>query len=112
MKDVSVAADQVQILIQSSKTDQLGKGRLISLETCGEVELCPVRALSQFLEVRATEGGVLFCHIDDYPQTRYQFWVVIVKALREIGLEGVKFGTHSFRIGAASTAAAMGYSGP
>lgn len=52
----------------------------------------------------------MFCHVDGSPLTRYQFWADTAKALRELGLDGVKFGTHSFRIGAVSTAAAMGYS--
>lgn len=109
---MTVSGGRLHILIRSSKTDQLGKGKSLVLETCGEAELCPVRALSQFLTVRKVGGGILFCHVDGPPLTRYQFWVVTSKALRELGLNGVKFFTHSFRIGVASAAAAMGYSAP
>lgn len=110
--DVSVSSDQVHILIRSSKTDQSGKGRSLVLNTCDIAELCPVKALTQFLSVRKTGKGVLFCHVDGSPLTRYQFWVVTAKALRNLGQEGIKSGMHSFRIGAASSAAAMGYSVP
>ena len=40
--------------------------------------------------------------------TKYQFWAVTKKALAALGLSNHQFGTHSFRIGAASTAAAAG----
>lgn len=54
-------------------------------------------------------GGVLFWHADGAPLTHYQFWVVTARALDILGLKGVRFGTHSFRIGAASMAGQMGY---
>lgn len=49
-------------------------------------------------------------HLDGTPLTKYQSWVVTAKALEALGLKGVKFGTQSFRIGAASTMAVIGYS--
>ncbi|XP_015262016.1 PREDICTED: uncharacterized protein LOC107106395, partial [Gekko japonicus] len=51
-------------------------------------------------------------HEDGSPLTKHQFWTVTTRALAKLGLSGVRFGTHSFRIGAASTAAALGYSPP
>lgn len=50
--NVSISGGCVQVLIRSSKTNQLGKRRSITLESCGEVDLCPVRTLSQFLAAR------------------------------------------------------------
>lgn len=66
-------------------------------------------AVGQYLAVRGGEPGYFFKHEDHAPLTRYQFWVVTAKALGNIGLNGVQFGTHSFCTGAASTAAQMGY---
>lgn len=57
--DVSVHDSQVHILIRTSKTDQAGKGRSLVLEACGEADLCPVRAMSQFLSVPKEGGGVV-----------------------------------------------------
>lgn len=53
--------------------------------------------------------GNLFCHGDDSPLTRSQFWSVTSKTFGKAGISGWKFGTHSFRIGTASTTAALGY---
>lgn len=53
--------------------------------------------------------GFFFQHADQVQLTCYQFWVVMAKALETLGLKGVRFGTHSFRIGAASTATQIRY---
>ncbi len=50
----------------------------------------------------------MFCHIDGQPLTRYQFQAVLRKALQQCGIKADSFGTHSFRIGAATTAALNG----
>lgn len=107
--DVAFTEGTVSIRIRGSKTDQKQKGATIQLGRCSDSELCPVTALGRYLELRGTEPGFLFCHEDGSPLTKYQFWAVTGQALARLGLQGVKFGTHSFRIGAASTAAAMGY---
>lgn len=108
--DVSMWEERISLVIRRSKTDQKGKGALVTLESCAAAELCPVSAMREFLGFRGTVPGWLFCHADSAPLTKYQFWAVTSLALSKLGLQGVKFGTHSFRIGAASTAAAMGYS--
>lgn len=99
----------LQLALQFSKTDQTGKGALISLGACDDTVLCPVLAVRQYLALHGATGGCLFLHKDLSLLTRYQFWWVTWKALDGLGLSGCQFGTHSFRIGAASTAAAMGY---
>lgn len=65
--------------------------------------------VKRYLAVRGEVSGFFFRHSDGAPLTRYQFWIVTARALESIGLSGVKFGTHSFRIGAASNVAQMGY---
>ena len=50
-----------------------------------------------------------FIHKEGTHLTKYQFWKMTDLALSRVGVQGMKFGTHSFRIGAASTAAALGY---
>ncbi|XP_054852797.1 uncharacterized protein LOC129341561 isoform X1 [Eublepharis macularius] len=109
LQDVRFVGEKVSLRIRSSKTDQHRKGSTVWLGSCADAELCPVRGLRAYLEKRGDGEGLLFRHCDESPLTRYQFWSVTGRALAKLGLEGFKFGTHSFRIGAASTAAAMGY---
>ncbi|XP_060089026.1 integrase/recombinase xerD homolog [Heteronotia binoei] len=107
--DVKIDQGQVVLTIRRSKTDQWRKGSVITLGQCTVHELCPVRAVRCYVRFRGLGDGPLFRHEDGSPLTKYQFWAVTSRALAAIGLKGVKFGTHSFRIGAASTAASMGY---
>lgn len=109
LADVHLGLPVVQLLLCFSKTDQLGRGTLISLAACADLTLCPVTPLCHLLAVRGQEAGYLFIHWDGTPLTKFQFWSVTRRALDRIGLSGCQFGTHSFQIGAASTATAMGY---
>lgn len=74
------------------------------LQPCYDPQSCPLKVLSSFLEFKGREPVLWFRHF-----TRHQFWAVTSRALQEIGLTGLEFGTHSLRIGAASMAAAIGY---
>lgn len=68
-----------------------------------------MEAICNFLQLRGTVDGPLFCHRDWAPITQFWFWTITSRALARMGLLGVRFGPHSFRIGAASMVAAMGY---
>lgn len=72
-----------------------------SAEKC----LCPVKVI----KIQGLQLGPLFIHGDDSFQTRHQFSTVLRKTLQYCGLDPGKFGTHSFRIGAATLAAAKGF---
>ena len=65
--------------------------------------------VSEIVQLRGNVGGDLFCQKDGLPLTQYQFWTVTSQGVKKAGIVGWKFGTHSFRISAASTAAALGY---
>ncbi|XP_067323906.1 uncharacterized protein [Anolis sagrei] len=107
--DVTIRDEQLQIRVRSSKTDQRAMGSLISLSKCADDDICPVFAVTQFITIRGSTPGYFFCHQHGGPLTKYQFWTLTAKALKLLGLGHLKFGTHSFRIGAASTAANLGY---
>ncbi|XP_067323141.1 tyrosine recombinase XerC-like [Anolis sagrei] len=107
--DVKIFQESMEVTIRSSKTDQGSRGQVLRLLKCGEEELCPVMAMTRFTALRGNGGGYLFCHQDGKPLTKFQFWAITAKALDLLGLGHLKFGTHSFRIGAASAAAVMGY---
>lgn len=109
LSDVVWSPEKLSVWVRRSKTDQVGQGALIELGVCSIKSLCPVGAMRSYLDLRGESKGYLFCHRDGFPLTKFQFWKITGLALDRVGLSGLRFGTHSFRIGAASTAAALGY---
>uniref|UniRef100_A0ABM5EUS7 Integrase/recombinase xerD homolog n=1 Tax=Pogona vitticeps TaxID=103695 RepID=A0ABM5EUS7_9SAUR len=109
LEDVAVWDGQVRVRLRSSKTDQYGKGNMVILGQCTLENICPVRAMKEFGIRRGTDRGYFFQHKNGSPLTKYQFWALTDMALESLGIKNMRFGTHSFRIGAASTAAALGY---
>ena len=107
---MKVRGGTVELVIRRSKADQMGKGRQLTLGKCSAKSICPVRATKAYLEYRGSEPGYFFQHADKSPLTKYQFWKLTGLALHKVGIPGARFGTHSFRIEATSTAAATGYS--
>lgn len=107
--DVNIQNNQLTLCIRCSKTDQLGKGVKVVVNNHGSI-ICPVQAMTKFLEVRPNFPGPLFCHFGGKPLTRYQFSAVLDKVIVAIGLESKYYKSHSFRIGAATTAADKGFS--
>jgi len=72
--------------------------------------ICPVTLMAQFLSVRPTQPGPLFCWADGSPILRSQFVEELNRSLAFCGLDSALYKSHSFRIGAASWAAAQGLS--
>ena len=108
MADIKIGKD-LTISIQGSKTDQQDKGTQLHLGTVGTpVAVCPVQAMREYLEVRPTSGECLFQHFNGRPLTRYQFQAVLKRATTCLGWDMSRFSSHSFRIGAATTAASHG----
>lgn len=97
----------VRIRIKRSKTDPFRKGIDLFVGKTGS-ELCPVAAMLDYLLSRRTGPGPLFLFQDGRPLTRPRFAEAIRSALNRAGMDQAKFCTHSFRIGAATTAAAKG----
>ena len=108
-EDVKLLLPRAMISLSGSKTDQDGKGQLIVLVNIPSLpDVCPVMLLSKFLEMSPGTAGSLFIHLDGSPVTRYQFQSVLKKAADFLGWQTSGFSSHSFRIGAATTAAANG----
>ena len=98
----------VFITLKQSKTDQLRKGITIVLGRTNKTPLCPVSALLSYLVVRGMVPGPLFVWSDGQFLTRAHFVREVKQALELAGADASDFNGHSFRIGAASTAAANG----
>lgn len=99
----------LQIKIIGSKTDQAMRGEQVCMRRAEKhPEVCPVLAMQAYLRVRPCGPGLLFKHFDGSPLTRYQFQAILKKGAKVLGWEVSRFTSHSFRIGAATTAALNG----
>lgn len=95
------------VTIKASKTDQFFQGAQVVLGATGS-DLCPVEALLDYLSSRGHGPGPLFILPDGGPLRRTQFVQEVQQALSASGLAGLNFNSHSFRIGAATSASAAG----
>lgn len=110
--DILYKKDKTAIFVQirRSKTNQAGKPIKICIQKSAEDELCCIKHMTAYLQLRPKHKGYLFCHQNKSPLTRYQFSSILAKAIRKLGLPGYQFKTHSFRIGRATDLAKSGFS--
>ena len=94
---------RIRVCIKASKTDPFRKGVQIFLG-----HLCPVAALLAYVAIRGKQPGPLFCFASGAYLTRDRFVQEVRKALSAVGLDQSKYAGHSFHIGPATTAAAVG----
>ena len=111
LKDISVdkqpVPDNFFVNLKFSKTDQFGKGASIVLART-DTNVCPVRALMSYLHVRGPTPGPLFLLSDGTPLTKSKLNTHLQHVLKQCGWSGI-FTLHSFRVGAATTAASLGF---
>uniref|UniRef100_A0A1X7VWD6 Tyr recombinase domain-containing protein n=1 Tax=Amphimedon queenslandica TaxID=400682 RepID=A0A1X7VWD6_AMPQE len=69
---------------------------------------CPVAALRDFLLLRPRTEGPLFIMEDSISLSRQGFIQAVHQALQDAGLNPSLYAGHSFRMGAATTAAVAG----
>ena len=97
----------IKVHLRRSKTDQFGNGVDVVIGKTGDA-LCPVPAVCAFMAERGTSPGPFFTFPDSTPLTKARFVGIVRAALEELGLPREQFAGHSFRIGAATTAAQAG----
>ena len=102
-QDLSV----VQVRLKQSKTDPFHRGVSIYLGRT-QTDLCPVVAILAYIAVRPAVNGPLFVFKDGSFLTRDRLVSAIRRALSAAGINTTGFSGHSFRIGAATTAAVVG----
>ena len=73
-------------------------------------ERCPIQAIVPYLIIRATQPGPLFVFSDGSYLTRQRFTSSITSTLQRAGINDKQYNTHSFRIGAVTTAKEAGVS--
>ena len=97
----------LRVFLKKSKTDPFGNGMALFVGRTYH-PICPVSAILAFLARRQQGQGPLFIHEDGSPLTKNQLVRQVRLALRHKGVEVSRYSGHSFRIGAATTAAAVG----
>ena len=97
----------VRIHLKHSKTDPFRHGVDIYLGRTGR-DLCPVGALLAFMAVRPAVKGPLFVFANGTRLTRDRLVEAVCRALQQAGIPTAGYSGHSFRIGAATSAAEAG----
>jgi len=105
--DCSENPQKLKIHLKKSKTNQLGKGVDVYIGKT-VYSLCLLNACLQYMAARGTEPGPFFLFKNGQPLTKSAFTSWIRQKLQAVGLPQDNFAGHSFRIGAATSAAQAG----
>ena len=97
----------VRVHIKALKTDPFRQGVFIYLGKTGN-DLCPVAAITAYLAIRSRTPGPFFRFQSGTPLSQELLVKHVRLTLGELGMDVTVFAGHSFRIGAATTAAAAG----
>ena len=104
--DLSLHQTSMSIHIKVSKADPFRNGTNIVVHATN-TSVCPVRAMTHYLQHRR-RGGPLFIFANGRYLTRNSLTDILRYLLSSVSLDTDRFSSHSFRIGAATTAAAAG----
>ena len=97
----------LKVHLKKSKCDQSGAGVDVVVGRTSSA-LCPVTAMVQYVNLRQNRPGPFFISSSQEAVTKQQFVTQIRNTLTSIGLPPNVYAGHSFRIGAATTAALAG----
>ena len=95
------------VTLKSSKTDSFRAGQSLIVARCPSL-LCPVSAMQQYFILANPRSGPLFYFASGRYLTRSSVTHLLRDSARSAGLPHESLKGHSFRIGAASAAAAAG----
>ena len=106
LADVTISHSHIVLVLCHFKHNTSGRPVTLLISQTHN-KYCPVQALSRFLKVRGSFNGPLFAFANASPVSRNYCCQYLRKALQWVGLDPSKYKAHSFRIGAATTAADM-----
>ena len=110
VRDTTLQHNQIHLHIKQSKTNPFRASHTI-LIAATQTSTCPVRALHIYLKLRNQKqptSNPLFIFEDGRFLTREAFTQELRHLLQNAGFQPTAYASHSFRIGAATTAAAAG----
>ncbi|CAJ0931019.1 unnamed protein product, partial [Ranitomeya imitator] len=105
-EDILICNDGLRIRIRKSKTDQEGRGTWFPIFAINK-DICPLMLILNYTRVRK-DGSQFFVHENGVPLVSGQFLAILRRTLSMVGMPAAEFGTHSFRIGAATEASRAG----
>lgn len=109
--DVEFVDEGMRVTLRRSKTDQVGKGRVLNVDMGNNLETCPVRALRRWmgvlfeLHLDIEDGAPLFHGLNKRREPRASRIAlrsvnhIVDQAAKRAGLDVQRIGTHSFRRG-------------
>lgn len=99
--------DYMSIQVKISKTDPFRKGHTILIGKTNQ-PICPVKAMKNYLGARTNTPGPLLQYQSGTPLTKDALTFETRSLLAMSGLNPMQYAGHSYRIGAATTAASVG----
>ena len=105
--DVQSSPTTITIHLRQSKTDPFRRGHSITIQATS-TSTCPVHAMNLFSDLTTNRTGPLYCGGRFNPLSREQLTRALRMLLQLAGHDQNSYASHSFRIGAATTAAAAG----
>lgn len=112
--DVERTAQGILLHLRRSKTDQLAEGRAVVIPACEDAALCPVGALTAWLDRAGIANGPLFRPINRHGQitdsalSAESVAVILKSRARAAGLDPAGYSGHSLRAGFATSAILAG----
>ena len=99
--------DHMSVHIKISKTDPFRAGQTKFVGKTHQ-PVCPVQAMMAYLSIRTPTPGPLFIHETGKPLTKEALTLETRQLLSNSGFTPSHYAGHSYRIGAATTAASVG----
>ena len=108
--DIRIREDGIlEIFLRSSKTDPTGRGITVEVGTSTNEAVCPVVLVQQYCHLCGDAPGPLFLFQSGASLTRHDVTHHLRTLLSACGVpSAMDYSSHSFRIGAATTAAIAG----
>ena len=97
----------IRVHLKFAKCDQFGQGADVFIGQSGNA-ICPIAACLSYVAVRGDQLGPFFVKRDGRPMLKPDFVSELRRTLTARGFDSLSFAGHSFRIGAATAAAAAG----
>ena len=107
LSDVEIHSESLSIRLRSSKTDS--KGTTVVIGSSTDTAICPLELMNKYLEIRGLADGPLFLFKNGTTLTKQLISHYLRLLLPLCGVSSVDlYASHSFRIGAATSAAIAG----